>query len=119
MTHSSQQRLSCIFGLQLVLVCSSKGGGLSLLTSQNTNCIVKAEQLLFGNVVINRVRYILWRISPCQRASVSHCAIQLCVLYQTLHFLHLVTIQALLSVLCVCAPSATIQCSKRGPVMCW
>lgn len=29
------------------------------LSSQNTNWIVKAEQLLFGNVVINRASYIL------------------------------------------------------------
>lgn len=37
-----------------------------LLASQNTNWIVKAEQLLFGNAVINRVSYILWSIVNCQ-----------------------------------------------------
>lgn len=67
-----------MFGIQATGVCvqhqqvhvPEEELSVPLLASQNTNWIVKAEQLLFGNAAINRVVYILWSSIHCQRNSV-------------------------------------------------
>lgn len=70
-----------------------------LLASQSTNWVVKAEQLLFGNVVINRVGCILPSTIHCQRNSVLVTELQQCVLQQSVDleaflFLHSINVSA-------------------------
>lgn len=119
-----------MFGIQATGVCvqpqqvhvPEEELSVSLLASQNTNWIVKAEQLLFGNVPVNRVGYILWRTIHCQRNSVLVTESYSSVLEQSVDmeaFLFLRSMNVSASSLYL-APVLPVQSSSEdGWVMCW